>query len=236
VYYNGLDATNIANNLGYATTNITFVGLNFNLFENKAVSLCGYNMVPNGYYQEGAYGGYGESEYGADAEYGADGEDQDAAAASGYGGDAEGYDAAAETGEYVQYQCPGDGSYNYSVSYTLPSAGKESQSYLGSGWMPTGVIQMFADQDSDELIGECTLNLVTFVTHKSGQDYDAPPASIVSAVVLGSLLLLSLIGFCCCCCTKTTPQEVRHQIQPYRVKGEDSVMSFRRMTEADRMA
>jgi hypothetical protein len=138
-----------------------------------------------------------------------------------------------------EYTCPGDGSYNYAVNYTLPSAGKQSQSWLGSGWQPHGVIQMFAEADSSMLIGECNLTLATYVTPASGQQYQTPPASLVSAVVLGTLLALGLLWFCCCCCTKNQEQKTDFRnrvIRPYRVQGEDSVMSFRRMTEADRMA
>lgn len=194
MYYNGLVNTEVQNNIGYATANISMVSLNFNLFENKEISLCSYTMEAN------SYGGY-----------------------NGYGG--------------YQYNCPNDGAYNYSVLYTLPSAGKETQSWFGSGWKPTGVIQLFADEYDTVLIGECTLGLTTYVTQKSGQEYETPPASLVSAIVLGSLLGITLLWFCCCCCTKTKQEpSARQSFRPYRVQGEDSVMNFRRMTEADRMA
>jgi hypothetical protein len=150
-------------------------------------------------------------------------------------------DADAVTGNSAyggyQYNCPSDGSYNYSVNYTLPSAG--TKSYLGSGWTPSGTIQMFSQADSSMLIGSCNITLTTYVTPKSGQNYQTPAASIVSAVVLGTLLALTLLLFCCCCCTKTKPKMERNGmrvIRPYRLQGEDSVMHFRRMTEADQMA
>jgi hypothetical protein len=138
-----------------------------------------------------------------------------------------------------QYNCPSDGSYNYSVNYTLPSAGKASQSYFGSGWTPSGVIQMYSEADSSMLIGECNITLATYVTPAAGQEYQIPSASVASAAILGTLLGLTLLLFCCCCCTKTKSQAEQNGmrvIRPYRVQGEDSVMHFRRMTEADRMA
>jgi hypothetical protein len=137
------------------------------------------------------------------------------------------------------YDCPTDGSYNYVVNYTLPSAGNPTQSYLGSGWTPHGVIQMYAEADASLLIGECNITLATYVTPVSGQQYQAPSASVASAAILGTLLCLTLLLFCCCCCTKTKPkmeQNGMRVIRPYRVQGEDSVMHFRRMTESDRMA
>jgi hypothetical protein len=136
-----------------------------------------------------------------------------------------------------QYNCPNDGSYNYSVNYTLPSAG--SKSYLGSGWTPSGTIKLFSQKDSSMLIGSCNITLTTYVTPQSGQEYQTPSASIVSAAVLGTLLALTLLLFCCCCCTKTKPKlehNGKRVIRPYRMHGEDSVMHFRRMTEADQMA
>jgi hypothetical protein len=143
------------------------------------------------------------------------------------------------TSAYGGYQnnCPSDGYYKYSVNYTLPSAG--SKSYLGSGWTPSGTIKMFSQADSSMLIGSCNISLATYVTPHSGQQYQTPAASVASAAVLGTLLGLTLLLFCCCCCTKTRPEMKRNGmrvIRPYRVQGEDSVMHFRRMTEADRMA
>jgi hypothetical protein len=102
----------------------------------------------------------------------------------------------------------------------------------------SGTIHVFASgfQHADCLVHLHDLQ----VKHQhQGQEYQTPSASLVSAVVLGTLLGLTLLLFCCCCCTKAKPkteQNGMRVIRPYRVQGEDSVMHFRRMTEADRMA
>jgi hypothetical protein len=65
-----------------------------------------------------------------------------------------------------QYACPGTGSYDFSVEYALPGAGSEKTSWLASGWNGEGIIQMFAESDDTMKIGECKLDLQTYVTPK----------------------------------------------------------------------
>jgi hypothetical protein len=63
-------------------------------------------------------------------------------------------------------ECPGTGSYDFSVNYTLPGAGSEKTSWLASGWGGKGLIQMFAEVDDTMKIGECGLDLLTYVTRQ----------------------------------------------------------------------
>jgi hypothetical protein len=117
------------------------------------------------------------------------------------------------------YECPADGSYDFGISYTLPSAGKESQSWLASGWSGSGLIQIFSSKDSNAtVIGECNLSLSTFVTSSAESGYETPAASIVFGVLAATFLAVALLALYCCCCRKK------------KTATEDKVMDFRRMT------
>src|SRR3569832_1513339 len=101
-------------------------------------------------------------------------------------------------------QCPGDGSYGFSVSYELPSAGEQSTSWLASGWAGSGIIRMYAADDDTMLIGECTFNLKTYVTPaetKSGF-FQTPSAAATVGIVLGALAAVALLSLWCYCCAK----------------------------------
>ena len=99
--------------------------------------------------------------------------------------------------------CPGDGSYDYSVTYKLPSAGSEPTSWLASGWQGSGLVQMFAEPDEAMLIGDCVLALRTYVTKKDQSSLiSAPSAAQTAGIVLGSIALLALLILWCYCCRK----------------------------------
>jgi hypothetical protein len=125
------------------------------------------------------------------------------------------------------YECPADGSYNYAVTYNLPSAGAESQSWLASGWQGTGQIQLFAAESADTLIGDCTLSLSTFVTEKSGSKLQTPSASVAFGTLAGVLVAALLLCVFCCCCRKKRNAAAAARKDP----TQDKVMDFRRMTE-----
>ncbi|GKZ00104.1 hypothetical protein MPSEU_000963800 [Mayamaea pseudoterrestris] len=103
--------------------------------------------------------------------------------------------------------CPGDGSYQFSVEYNLPSAGNEHQSWLASGWNGNGVIQIFAEADENMLIGECTFVLDTFVTPATEANFysrtvNPPSAAATVGIVMGALAVLGLICLYCYCCRR----------------------------------
>jgi hypothetical protein len=123
------------------------------------------------------------------------------------------------------YECPADGSYNFAVTYTLPDAGPENQSWLASGWEGSGEIKMYASENSDTMVGYCSLSLSTFVTPKSGRAFQTPAASLTFAMALASLVACALLCIGCCCCRK------KRVSAGSRDPSEDKVMDFRRMTE-----
>jgi hypothetical protein len=124
------------------------------------------------------------------------------------------------------YECPADGSYNYAVTYNLPSAGAESQSWLASGWQGTGQMQLFAAENGTTMIGDCTLSLSTFVTEKSGNKLQVPAASVAFGTLAGVLVASLLLCVFCCCCRKK-----RNATAASKDLSQDKVMDFRRMTE-----
>jgi hypothetical protein len=127
------------------------------------------------------------------------------------------------------YECPADGSYNYGITYTLPSAGKESQSWLASGWQGSGEIKLYAAESATTLIGDCTLSLSTFVTQdsESSSKLKTPAASVVAGTLAGLLVAGLLLCVACCCCGKKRKTVDAARSDP----KEDKVMDFRRMVD-----
>lgn len=134
-----------------------------------------------------------------------------------------------------QYQCPGDGAYDFSMTYSLPSSGSETMSWLASGWKGTAVISFYAAPDVEGmLIGQCTLDLQTFVTpNEEDGIFQKPSAAATAGIVLGALALLSL---CCCycycrsCCSGGSKRQSRVAVR--RGNGE-LTSSFRQMNDAE---
>jgi hypothetical protein len=139
-------------------------------------------------------------------------------------------DASLTAGSSNANQCPGDGSYDYSVVYNLPKSGADSASWLASGWSGTGYLEIYAAQDQvDMLIGKCTIGLKTSVTHSSATQglFQTPSAATTTGIVLGALAAAALVCvYCYCCCKKR--QKTKKDLLD---KGDDVTSSFRRMDD-----
>jgi hypothetical protein len=107
--------------------------------------------------------------------------------------------------------CPGTGSYDFSVSYTLPNAGNPKTSWFATGWSGEGVIQMFAQVDETMKIGECILDLQTFVTRQDGSSslLVFPSAAVASGIFLALFLLFILVSMYCMLCRRARPIGVK---------------------------
>lgn len=128
-------------------------------------------------------------------------------------------------GEDNQNACPGDGTQNFEVVYKLPSAGKEHTSWLASGWDGSGLIQMFAQQDESLKIGECSLQLKTYVTRPEERNslLTTPSAAATAGIVLASLAAAGLLlMYCYCCCKRRKAKNS---------KEDDEESRFQRMEE-----
>jgi hypothetical protein len=103
-----------------------------------------------------------------------------------------------------QNDCPGDGSMDYSITYKLPNAGSEATSWLASGWQGSGLVQMYAQQDESMKIGECVLELKTYVTQKSTEKnlIGTPSAAVTAGIVVAVAAVLSLLFLYCVCCRR----------------------------------
>jgi hypothetical protein len=113
-----------------------------------------------------------------------------------------------------QNECPGDGAHKYEFEYLLPTAGSEHTSWLASGWKGTGLIQLFAEQNENMKIGECTLSLNTYVTRKSAQKnlLGMPSAATALGMLVALLIVLAALAmyvYCCCCNRKNRPNRIR---------------------------
>jgi hypothetical protein len=126
-----------------------------------------------------------------------------------------------------QNACPGDGTFDFSLVYKLPSAGDNRTSWLASGWEGSGLIEMFAQQDNTMKIGECSLSLKTYVSRPEGQRtslLSTPSAAATVGIVLAAIavVVLSMI-YCYCCCKRRKEKNSKNQ--------DDDVSRFQRMEE-----
>ena len=134
-------------------------------------------------------------------------------------------------GEDNQYACPGDGTHNYEIVYNLPSAGNEQMSWLASGWDGSGLIQMFAQQDESMKIGECSLQLKTYVTRPEERKslLTTPSFAATVGIVLASLAVAGLVlMYCHCCCKRrkaTNFKENDEESRFQRIEEEKSYWS-----------
>jgi hypothetical protein len=107
-----------------------------------------------------------------------------------------------------QNQCPGSGSYDFSITYKLPSAGQESTSWLASGWAGSGIVRIYAEQDTSMLIGQCTFTMKTYVTPSASSSLPyTPTAAETVGIVLGALAVVALACLWCYCCRRKRAQK-----------------------------
>jgi len=92
-------------------------------------------------------------------------------------------------------ECPGDGSYSFSMDYALPNS-KDASTWLASGWGGSGTIAMYSTEtvSADSLVGYCTLPMTTAVTSSASSNYNPPSASTTTGLVIGAILLAALAG------------------------------------------
>jgi hypothetical protein len=124
-----------------------------------------------------------------------------------------------------QNACPGDGTQNYEFVYKLPSAGSEQTSWLASGWDGSGLIEMYAQQDKSMKIGECSLQLKTYVTRPEERNslLSTPSAAATVGIVLASVAVACLaLLYCYCCCKRRKAKNS---------KDDDEESRFQRMEE-----
>lgn len=131
--------------------------------------------------------------------------------------------------EANENDCPGDGSFGYSITYNLPSAGPEVASWLATGWKGNGVLQIFAAQDESMMIGDCELDLKTFVTQHNETLIGAPSAAISTGIALGALAALSLLCCYCYCCRRR--RTTKEQPSKKQQGADDDESYFHRLEE-----
>ena len=126
------------------------------------------------------------------------------------------------------YDCPGDGTYDYSINYTLPSAGAKHQSWLASGWRGTGLIQLYAEMDDTMLMGECDLNLQTYVTRPERKFslIQVPSAAVATGLFLCFIVLVAMF-----CCYRCLSRSVRSITNKNTSKLPDEVSYFQKMED-----
>ena len=126
-------------------------------------------------------------------------------------------------------QCPNNGSYPYKIQYVLPSAGKESASWMASGWTGTGIIEMYAQRNDNMKIGECKLSLATFVTKQNKESLlNTPSAAATAGIALAVIFATLLMCMYCYCCIRS-----RKTKKDRLEAGDDVTSSFRRLDDDD---
>lgn len=176
VYYNKVYKTGIYDNIGYITTDIELLTLQYNLHEMMPIPLCSDSLT---------------------------------------------------AGSNNQNACPGDGSYGFSFSYKLPSAGEKSTSWLASGWAGSGIMRIYAEQDESMKIGECTFDLKTYVTPTADQGFfQAPSAAATVGIVLGGLAAIALVCLYCYCCAKKRKQKLADEEKETKTISPDDLSTF----------
>jgi len=192
--YNGTAAAGVnANGIVYGKAGLQLMTLDYELFNNVPLYMCGpwVSEVEENDAEayENTYGG----RYLADADAGDDA--------------AQGDDAVAEEEQDAADTCAGNGMYTFYVDLDLPE-NDDKLSWLATGWKGVGDIMLFANSgDSSSLVGYCTLN---FATHVTPQDeiYYLPSALIASLSIIG---VMAAVVFSCCfcrCCRKGNKKEV----------------------------
>lgn len=237
VHYNSVYKSGVNGDTAYLVASLSLFSIDFSLVNHQAIALCyfsGYgNEQGNGQNGQGQYGQYYDQDNGQrrvqDGYYDEQGDNQgdeyyDEQGDNNQGGNNQGGNYQ---GGNNQAQCPYDGSYPYKVDYVLPSAGSESASWLASGWTGSGVLKMYATRNEEVLIGDCTLQLSTFVT-KEDEDslLGAPSAAATAGIILAIIFATLLMCFYCYCCIKSRKTR-KDNLNP----GDDVISSFRRMDE-----
>lgn len=228
MHYNNVENSGIENGMAYLSAELSLFSIDFDLVNMQQVPLC---YDPNANNQEGQDQAEGADYY--DAAEAGDQADYNDAAQGDYN-DANGGRMLQDGYEDFDYEnCPGDGSYSFSVEYVLPSAGRESASWLASGWTGEGLIEMFAQRNENMKIGSCVLKLNTFVSPDDSDSLINPPSAAATAgIILAVLAAVFLMCFYCYCCRSSKTKAKRNSSS---VGGDDAISTFRRMEDDDNM-
>lgn len=87
--------------------------------------------------------------------------------------------------------CPGDGVYDFEAALELPDYGT---SWLATGWLDSGTLELFSDSSLSTVIGSCTIDYKTSITSKSRYFY--APSAFTTLFVVGGVALLGATWAC----------------------------------------
>jgi hypothetical protein len=184
VMYNDVLNTGIMEDTVYATAGLQFATLEYHLFEDLPLNMCGKwvtQLSSSSNNQAAAQGGYRRlNDNGGNNNQNQNYQWED---------------------DYVrQDDCPESGLYVFMVGYELPTS-DESTSWLATGWQGSGEISIYtAKYDSSTLAGYCTIKLSTYVTPSSTRKYNPPSAALTSGIVVAAVAALILLCIYCSCC------------------------------------
>lgn len=132
-----------------------------------------------------------------------------------------------------QYDCPGDGAYDFSMTYALPDSASGVMSWLATGWSGEADVTFYAEQDvAGMVIGHCTLNLQTYVTPDEEKGLMQTPSAAATAGIVLALVVLSL--FCCayCYCTSCCRRKDRNTHTGVNRGHDGLTASFKQMDDS----
>lgn len=94
-----------------------------------------------------------------------------------------------------QYDCPGDGTYGFTLEYPIPNiGGTEKTSWLASGFGGTLSLKIYAEMDERMMVGLCYYNLETYVTQNPDSRFETPSAATVAGAVMGVIAVGVIIA------------------------------------------
>jgi len=207
--YNGTLDSGIMDDTVYATSSLQFMTLEYRLFEDLPLNMCGKWVLEISQNDDAAAANNRRRLADAAGDDAAAAGDD--AAAAGDDAAAAGDDAAVWDDDFARDDaCPEDGTYAFQVGYTLPNADDQT-SWLATGWAGSGEIAIFTDKyDSSSLSGYCTLKLATMVTPSSEQKYNMPSAFVASIASVSTIAAILLLCIYCTCC-RSAARKPRNQ-------------------------
>lgn len=102
-------------------------------------------------------------------------------------------------GQYNNNPCPYDGTYTFSIPYTLPWDDGDITTWFATGWQGVSDLIIYkeaTEEGSPDLLASCQMHWKTYVTQADEADgWKTLPSAAQTGIILAAIA-----AFMCCCC------------------------------------
>jgi hypothetical protein len=127
-------------------------------------------------------------------------------------------------GAYNWNSCPGDGTYDFNVPYTLPPS-QDMTTWFATGWSGSAYLSILAEKgDANSLIASCEMHLSTYTTTSRADGWKSLPSAATASMAVVATIAAMVMICCCLACRKSRKYVTDEPTQSEYVTFEEDEM------------